>query len=52
MDAVTRRFVIPVCAVLAAAGVLALLAYAVSSHADTASIDAKVARHDYGAASW
>jgi len=42
-----RRFVIPGVIVAAAIAVLALLTFGVSNHTDTASIDARVADHDY-----
>lgn len=45
-----RRFVIPGVIAVAAVAVLALLTFGVSSHGDTASIDALVASHKYPAA--
>lgn len=42
-----RRFVIPGVIVVAAVAVLALLTFGVSSHTDTASIDAQVASHKF-----
>ena len=42
-----KRFVIPGLVALAAAALIGLLTYAVSSHSDTASIDARVARGDF-----
>jgi cytochrome c biogenesis protein CcmG/thiol:disulfide interchange protein DsbE len=42
-----KKFVIPGLVVAAAVALIALLTYGVSSHSDTASIDAKVARGDY-----
>ncbi|HLI60482.1 MAG TPA: TlpA disulfide reductase family protein [Solirubrobacteraceae bacterium] len=42
-----KRFVIPVGVVAAAVALIALLTWGVSTHADTGSIDSRVARHDY-----
>jgi cytochrome c biogenesis protein CcmG/thiol:disulfide interchange protein DsbE len=40
-----RKFILPSLVVIAAAAVLALLAFGVSNHTDTKSIDARVAAH-------
>lgn len=42
-----RKFVIPSAVLAAAVALIVLLTYGVSSHADTQSIDAQVARHHY-----
>jgi cytochrome c biogenesis protein CcmG/thiol:disulfide interchange protein DsbE len=42
-----KKFVIPSAVLAAAVALLALLTWGVSTHADTASIDSRVARHDY-----
>ena len=42
-----KKFVIPSAVVVAAVALIALLTWGVSSHADTSSIDSRVARHDY-----
>jgi cytochrome c biogenesis protein CcmG/thiol:disulfide interchange protein DsbE len=42
-----KRFVIPLGVVAAAVALIALLTWGVSTHADTSSINARVARHDY-----
>lgn len=42
-----KKFVIPSAVLAAAVALIALLTWGVSTHADTASIDSRVARHNY-----
>ncbi len=42
-----KKFVIPSAVLVAAVALIALLTWGVSTHPDTASIDSRVARHDY-----
>lgn len=42
-----KKFVIPAGVLVAAVALIALLTWGVSTHPDTASIDSRVARHDY-----
>lgn len=42
-----KKFVIPSAVLLAAVALIALLTWGVSSHQDTATIDSRVARHDF-----
>jgi cytochrome c biogenesis protein CcmG, thiol:disulfide interchange protein DsbE len=42
-----KKFVIPSAVLAAAVALIVLLTWGVSTHADTASIDSRVARHDY-----